>query len=63
MQIEILKQLKNKNGKQQLRVYHKLTANIDYQNYLKQQVSLIPAEFFGGNPVNLPKLLLEQNKT
>ena len=26
-----------------------LSANIDYQNFLKQQVSLIPAEFFGGN--------------
>ena len=23
---------------------------VDYQNFLKQQVSLIPAEFFGGNP-------------
>jgi len=27
-----------------------VNATIDYQNYLKQQVSLIPAEFFGGNP-------------
>ena len=26
-----------------------LNATIDYQNWLKQQVSLIPAEFFGGN--------------
>ncbi|NQV76989.1 MAG: TolC family protein [Lutibacter sp.] len=26
-----------------------ITAKIDYQNWLKQQVSLIPAEFFGGN--------------
>ena len=25
-------------------------AGIDYQNFLKQQVSLIPAEFFGGTP-------------
>ena len=25
-------------------------ASIDYQNWLKQQISLIPAEFFGGNP-------------
>ncbi len=24
--------------------------SVDYQNFLKQQVSLIPAEFFGGNP-------------
>jgi len=27
-----------------------IRASIDYNNWLKQQVSLIPAEFFGGNP-------------
>lgn len=27
-----------------------LNANIDYQNFLKQQVSVIPAIFFGGQP-------------
>lgn len=27
-----------------------ISADIGYQNFLKQQVSLIPAEFFGGNP-------------
>ncbi len=27
-----------------------LDANINYQNNLKQQISLVPAEFFGGNP-------------
>lgn len=27
-----------------------INAAVDYQNFLKQQVSLIPAEFFGGNP-------------
>lgn len=27
-----------------------IDAKIDYQNWLKQQVSLLPAEFFGGNP-------------
>ena len=27
-----------------------ISAKIDYQHWLKQQVSLIPAEFFGGNP-------------
>lgn len=27
-----------------------ISATIDYQNWLKQQISLIPAEFFGGNP-------------
>lgn len=27
-----------------------IDANVDYQNFLKQQVSLIPAEFVGGEP-------------
>jgi outer membrane protein TolC len=27
-----------------------VSAKIDYQNWIKQQVSLLPAEFFGGNP-------------
>ena len=27
-----------------------INANVDYQNFLKQQVQVIPAEFFGGNP-------------
>ena len=27
-----------------------INAKIDYQNFIKQPVSLIPAEFFGGNP-------------
>lgn len=27
-----------------------ISAKIEYQNWLEQQVSLIPAEFFGGNP-------------
>ncbi|MBO6607774.1 TolC family protein [Psychroserpens sp.] len=27
-----------------------IDANINYQNFLKQQVSVVPAEFFGGNP-------------
>ncbi len=27
-----------------------ISASVDYQNFLKQQVSVIPAEFFGGNP-------------
>lgn len=26
-----------------------ISAKVDYQNFLKQQVSIIPAEFFGGN--------------
>ena len=27
-----------------------ISATIEYQNWLKQQIALIPAEFFGGNP-------------
>ena len=27
-----------------------VSAKVDYQNFLKQQVQVIPAEFFGGNP-------------
>ena len=27
-----------------------INASVDYQNFLKQQVQVIPAEFFGGNP-------------
>ncbi|MFA5300402.1 MAG: TolC family protein [Lutibacter sp.] len=27
-----------------------ISAKVDYQNWIKQQVSLIPAEFLGGNP-------------
>ena len=27
-----------------------ISASVDYQNFLKQQVSVIPAEFFGGTP-------------
>ncbi|WP_339918006.1 TolC family protein [Yeosuana marina] len=33
-----------------------IDATIDYQNFLKQQVSLIPAEFFGGNPGEFAEL-------
>lgn len=27
-----------------------INASVDYQNFLKQQVQVLPAEFFGGNP-------------
>ncbi len=33
-----------------------INATIDYQNFLKQQVSLIPAEFLGGNPGEFAEL-------
>lgn len=34
-----------------------ISASIDYQNFLKQQVSLIPAEFFGGTPGELAEII------
>ena len=34
-----------------------INASVDYQNFLKQQVSLIPAEFFGGNPGDFEELV------
>ena len=33
-----------------------ISASVDYQNFLKQQISLIPAEFFGGNPGEFAEL-------
>ena len=33
-----------------------LNATVDYQNFLKQQISLIPAEFLGGNPGEFAEL-------
>lgn len=30
--------------------FPQVNAKVDYQNFLKQQVTLIPAQFFGGNP-------------
>ena len=42
-----------------------ISASVDYQNFLKQQVSLIPAEFFGGNPGEFAELTFgtKQNVT
>ncbi len=42
-----------------------ISASIDYQNFLKQQVALIPAEFFGGNPGEFAELTFgtKQNMT
>lgn len=34
-----------------------IDAAVDYQNFLKQQVSLIPAEFIGGNPGELVEVI------
>ena len=40
-----------------------LSATIDYQNFLKQQVSVVPAEFFGGQPGEFQEVIFgtEQN--
>lgn len=42
-----------------------IDANINYQNFLKQQVSVIPAEFFGGNPGEFAEVIFgtQQNAT
>ncbi|WP_372757665.1 TolC family protein [Mariniflexile sp.] len=42
-----------------------ISAEIGYQNFLKQQVSLIPAEFFGGNPGEYQEVIFstKQNAT
>jgi len=42
-----------------------LDATINYQNFLKQQVSVVPAEFFGGNPGEFAEVIFgtKQNAT
>ncbi|NQX84744.1 MAG: TolC family protein [Flavobacteriaceae bacterium] len=40
-----------------------INAKIDYQNWLKQQVSLIPAEFFGGNPGEFAEVVFGTKQT
>lgn len=34
-----------------------ISARIEYQNWIQQQVSLIPAEFFGGNPGDFAEIV------
>ena len=34
-----------------------ISASVDYQNYLKQQVSVIPAEFLGGQEGDLAEVV------
>ena len=38
-----------------------IDAAVDYQNWLKQQVSLVPAEFFGGNEGEFAEVILENS--
>lgn len=40
-----------------------IDANVNYQNFIKQQVSVVPAEFFGGNPGDFEEVIFgtEQN--
>jgi len=40
-----------------------ISASIDYNHWLKQQVSLIPAEFFGGNPGEFAEVKFGTSKT
>jgi len=40
-----------------------ISASIDYNHWLKQQVSLIPAEFFGGNPGEFAEIAFGTKKT
>ena len=40
-----------------------ITADISYQNQLKQPVSLIPAEFFGGQPGEFEPVIFSQPQT
>ncbi|NRA93893.1 MAG: TolC family protein [Psychroserpens sp.] len=40
-----------------------IDANVNYQNFIKQQVSVVPAEFFGGDPGDFQEVIFgtEQN--
>ncbi len=40
-----------------------ISASIDYNHWLKQQVSLIPSEFFGGNPGDFTEVAFGTSKT
>lgn len=40
-----------------------ISATIDYNSWLKQQVSLIPAEFFGGNPGEFAEIAFGTKQT
>lgn len=39
-----------------------INASVDYQNFLKQPISLIPAEFFGGNPGEFAEVVFGTNQ-
>ncbi|ARV09941.1 transporter [Winogradskyella sp. PC-19] len=40
-----------------------LDATVNYQNFLKQQVSVVPAEFFGGNPGEFAEVIFGTQQT
>ena len=40
-----------------------ISASVDYQNFLKQQVSVIPAEFFGGNQGEFAEVIFGTKQT
>ena len=53
----------SKSGKQRLKGCHKSKQLSTYNNWLKQQVSLIPAEFFGGNPGQFAEIAFGTKQT
>ena len=40
-----------------------ISASLDYQNFLKQQVSVIPAEFFGGMPGEFEEVIFSTKQS
>ncbi|PSG90568.1 TolC family protein [Aurantibacter aestuarii] len=40
-----------------------INAEVNYQNFLKQQVSVVPAEFFGGQPGELAEVIFGAKQT
>jgi outer membrane protein TolC len=41
----------------------KINADIEYQNWIKQQISLIPSEFFGGTPGDFTEIAFGTKQT
>lgn len=40
-----------------------ISAKVEYQNWIEQQVSLIPAEFFGGNPGEFTEIIFNTKQS
>jgi hypothetical protein len=63
MPIGKFKKQKKKNGKPLQQGLPQISSEVNYQNFLEMPVSLVPAEFFGGNPGEFRELTFgtEQN--